>query len=59
MEFFEDFKIIIINIRQELGLIRSSNGINAIGSTKVGEKLKTDGFKFVYRIQHVQVADTV
>lgn len=58
MGFFEDFKRILINIRQELVLIRSSSDNNAVISSKVNEKLKIELHKILWRIPHIQVADT-
>ncbi|CAH1106672.1 unnamed protein product [Psylliodes chrysocephalus] len=55
--FFEDYKKIIINIRQELVLIRSSTDLNAIISTKANEKPKIELTKMFWKLHHVQVSD--
>lgn len=57
MGFFEDFKKILINVRQELVLLRCSADVNAIISTKVDEKIKVEIHKIYWRMPHVQVSD--
>ncbi|XP_074025817.1 uncharacterized protein isoform X1 [Leptinotarsa decemlineata] len=56
--FCEDFKKIIVNIRQELVLIRTSSDVNSVISTKDNEKPKVNLTKILWRIPHVQVSDT-
>lgn len=58
--FFEDFKQIIINIRQELVLIRNSTDINAtIKTAENGEKIKPviTFEKIIWEMAHVKVSD--
>lgn len=58
MGFFEDFKKIIINIRQELVLIRSSTDLNAIRSSKDDEKTaKVELQKVLWKMPHIKVSD--
>ncbi|CAH1986993.1 unnamed protein product [Acanthoscelides obtectus] len=58
MGFFEDFKKVLINIRQELVLIRSSTDVNAIITSTSSEKPHLDLYRILWRIPHIQVADT-
>lgn len=55
--FFEDFKKIILNLRQELVLIRSSSDANAIINTSATEKNKIELNKVHWKIPHISVAD--
>ncbi|KAJ8913392.1 hypothetical protein NQ315_008785 [Exocentrus adspersus] len=57
MGIFEDFKKILVNVRQELVLIRSSTDMNAIVTTNVHEKAHVELYKVMWRMPHVQVAD--
>ncbi|KAJ8912713.1 hypothetical protein NQ315_012267 [Exocentrus adspersus] len=50
-------KKILINVRQELVLIRSSTDMNAIVTTNVHEKAHVELYKVMWRMPHVQVAD--
>nr|CAH7768802.1 unnamed protein product [Callosobruchus chinensis] len=54
---FEDFKKILINIRQELVLIRSTTDFNSIITTNAQEKSNIELTKVLWRMPHVQVAD--
>ncbi|CAH1236376.1 unnamed protein product [Diabrotica balteata] len=56
--FFEDFIKILINIRQELVLIRSSTDLNAVMSTVETEKPKVEIFKLMWKMPHIQVSDS-
>ncbi|XP_072392370.1 uncharacterized protein [Diabrotica undecimpunctata] len=57
--FFEDFTKILINIRQELVLIRSSTDLNAVMSTVETElKPKVEIFKLIWKMPHIQVSDS-
>ncbi|XP_072402512.1 uncharacterized protein [Diabrotica undecimpunctata] len=59
LEFFEDFTKILINIRQELVLIRSSTDLNAVMSTVETElKPKVEIFKLIWKMPHIQVSDS-
>lgn len=55
--FGEDFKKVIVNMRQELILIRSSSDINATVTNKADEKPKITLNKVVWKIPHVSVSD--
>lgn len=55
--FCEDFKKIIVNIRQELVLIRSNTDINAIINTNDQEKPKITLSKIVWKIPHIELSD--
>lgn len=57
MGVFEDFKKIIINIRQELVLIRSFSDINCVKTTKAGEKPNISINKVSWKIEHIKVDD--
>nr|CAI5845298.1 unnamed protein product [Callosobruchus analis] len=54
---FEDFKKILINIRQELVLIRSTTDLNSIITANAQEKSNIELTKVLWRMPHVQVAD--
>ncbi|CAH0560525.1 unnamed protein product [Brassicogethes aeneus] len=55
--FAEDFKKIIINLRQELTLIRSNSDQNAIYNTLKTETNKIEIGKIVWKMPHISVAD--
>lgn len=55
MGFFEDYKKIILNMKQELVLIRSSNDLDAVTSTDDTEKPKINIEKLYWRVPHVSV----
>lgn len=56
--FMEDYNKIIMNIRQELILIRSSTDANAIITTKHDEIPKITLNKVIWKIPHISVSDT-
>lgn len=56
--FCEDFKKIIVNIRQELVLIRSNNDSNATINTKATENPKIDLNKIIWKMPHIELSDT-
>lgn len=55
--FVEDFHKIIMNLRQELILIRSSTDVNALISTDKDERIKLNLEKIEWKIPHISVAD--
>lgn len=55
--FAEDFKKIVMNLRQDLVLLRSNTDLNALVSTVDTEKLKVNLTKVQWRIPHVSVSD--
>lgn len=56
MGFFEDYKKIILNMKQELVLIRNSNDIDAVtGKADVIDKPKVTIDKIYWRVPHVTV----
>jgi hypothetical protein len=55
--FAEDFKKIIINIHQELVLIRSSNDINAFMSDTAEEAVNIHIDKIIWKVPHIVVSD--
>lgn len=57
MGVFEDFQKVIINMRQELVLIRSSTDNNAVITTVAGEKPKIRIDKLAWKIEHIRVDD--
>lgn len=57
MGFCEDFKKILINLRQELVLIRSNSDTNAVFSTSADEKIKVVIGKIMWRIPHITTSD--
>ena len=60
MGFFEDFQKIIINVSQELTLIRSNSDASAIIQTKtplLAEDYKVVVQKVVWKIPHISVSD--
>lgn len=58
---FEDYKKIIINVRQELILLRSSTDLNSILTKQEQNELKIEPkielSKIVWRMPHIQVSD--
>lgn len=58
MGVFEDFKKIILNVKQELILIRSFSDNNCLVSSKVGEKANIRVDKVAWHIEHVKVDDS-
>lgn len=58
MGIFEDFRKILLNVRQELVIIRSNNDTNAVINTVTPEqKLKVHLSKVYWRVPHISVAD--
>lgn len=57
MGVFEDFKKILINVRQELVIVRSSHDVNAVINSDATEKLKVNLTKVYWRVPHISVAD--
>jgi len=57
MGVFEDFKKVVVNIRQELVLIRSFSDTNCVLTTKVNEKPNIQIDKVTWKIEHVKVDD--
>lgn len=55
--FTEDFQKIILNLRQELVLIRTSNDLNAIVNSTPDEAIKIELHSVQWRVPHVGVAD--
>lgn len=55
--FAEDFRKILLNVKQELILIRSSTDTNAIVNSTAGETVKVDLTQISWKIPHVSVAD--
>lgn len=55
MGFFEDYKKIILNMKQELVLIRSSNDLDAVVAPDDTEKPKITIDKLYWRVPHVSV----
>jgi hypothetical protein len=53
--FFEDYRKIILNMKQELVLIRSSNDLDAVTSIDETEKPKITIEKLYWRVPHVSV----
>uniref|UniRef100_A0A6P7GAF4 Uncharacterized protein LOC114335718 n=1 Tax=Diabrotica virgifera virgifera TaxID=50390 RepID=A0A6P7GAF4_DIAVI len=56
--FPADFTKILVNIRQELVLIRSSTDLNAVTSTMENTKPKVEIFKIIWKMPHIQVSDS-
>lgn len=56
--FAEDFQKVILNLPQELVLIRSSSDINAIVTNVATEKPKITIDKIVWKVPHVSVSDS-
>ncbi|CAH0562751.1 unnamed protein product [Brassicogethes aeneus] len=57
MGVFEDFRKVVVNVRQELTLIRSFTDNNSVFTTKAGEKPQIRLDKIVWKVEHVQVDD--
>jgi len=57
MGVFEDFRKIIVNIRQELVLIRSFSDNNCVLTTKTNEKPNIRVDKVTWKIEHIKVDD--
>lgn len=55
--FAEDFRKIIMNVRQELVLIRNNTLWNAVQSTKPDEKAQVAINKILWKVPHITVAD--
>ena len=55
--FAEDFQKIILNIRQELVLVRSNTDVNAIINPAANENIKVHLHSVQWRVPHVSVAD--
>lgn len=55
--FCEDFKKIIINLRQELVLIRSNSDTNAIINSTENESVKVVLNKILWKMPHISVSD--
>ncbi|XP_023312008.1 uncharacterized protein LOC111692310 [Anoplophora glabripennis] len=53
--FFEDYRKIILNMKQELVLIRSSNDLDAVTAIDETEKPKINIEKIYWRVPHVSV----
>ena len=56
--FFEDFRRVLINVKQELILIRASNDVNAITGEAAAEKSSLQLGKVVWHIPRVKVSDS-
>ncbi|KAJ8981589.1 hypothetical protein NQ317_002617 [Molorchus minor] len=54
--FFEDFQKIIVNMKQELVLIRSSNDLDCIYSNDLNELPKITITKLFWKVPHVSVS---
>lgn len=58
MGFCEDFKKIVLNLRQELILIRSNNDTNSIiNTTDTDENVKIQLSKVLWKMPHISAAD--
>lgn len=57
MGFFEDYRRILINVKQELILIRASTDVNAITGESSAQKSKLSLKKVIWNIPHVKVSD--
>lgn len=55
--FAEDFNRILLNVRQELVLIRSNSDLNAVYSTDPEEEIKVEIEKIVWKVPHINVDD--
>lgn len=58
MGFAEDFKKILLNVRQELVLIRSNSDDDALTGVAANEKMKVYIDKIIWKVPHVSVADS-
>lgn len=54
--FFEDFRKLVINMRQELILIRASNDLDAVIATDDTEKPKIVIDKLFWRVPHIKLS---
>ncbi|XP_075213705.1 uncharacterized protein LOC142319916 [Lycorma delicatula] len=59
MGFAEDYKHIILNVKQELVLLRSSSDVNALVPTKDAPDSKLKVIKVAWKIPYVHVTDTM
>lgn len=57
MGIFEDFRKILLNVKQELVIIRGNSDVNAVINTVPDEKLKVILNKVYWRVPHISVAD--
>lgn len=55
MGFFEDYRKIILNMKQELVIIRSNNDIDAVVAENDTENPKIDFEKIIWKIPHISV----
>ncbi|KAJ8931581.1 hypothetical protein NQ314_015493 [Rhamnusium bicolor] len=55
MGFFEDYKKILVNVKQELVLLRSNDDLNAVISTKATDVPKVEINKLSWNIPHISV----
>lgn len=55
--FAEDFRKILLNVKQELILIRSSTDTNAIENSNADESVKIELGQVSWKIPHISVAD--
>ncbi|KAJ8969311.1 hypothetical protein NQ314_001812 [Rhamnusium bicolor] len=55
MGFFEDYKKILVNVKQELVLLRSSDDLNAVISTEATDVPKVEINKLSWNIPHISV----
>lgn len=55
MGFFEDYRKIILNMRQELVLVRSSNDLDAVTASDETEKPMINIDKLFWRVPHVGI----
>lgn len=55
MGFFEDYRKVIVNMKQELVLIRNNDDTDAVVSSVAGEKPKVEIDKIYWRVPHIQV----
>jgi hypothetical protein len=55
--FAEDFNKIIMNVHQELILIRANTDNNVVYSTTGDEKIEISIQKIIWRVPHIQVSD--
>lgn len=55
--FCEDFKRILVNLRQELVLIRTNSDINAVICTEKDITFDINLYKVIWRVPHINVED--
>lgn len=55
--FAEDFRKVILNLRQELILIRSNKDVNAMSNSVEAENIKINLTKVLWKMPHIAVAD--